>query len=417
MDKFPKCFYFGASTSSYQVEGGNYNNWSVWEKKNAKRLARDAKNKYRHLPNYNQIIKEASKTENYISGFASDQIHHYKGDVQIMSDLGLNAYRFSIEWSRIEPKQGEFNQDALKYYQNLINELKQNNIEPFATLWHWTVPVWFDEIGGFTKAKNLKYFIRFVNFITKNLKGVKFWIVLNEPEVFANKSYLLGDWPPQKKNPILALRVFQNLIKSHNQAYQIIKKNNQSSQIGVAKHNTYFEAYKNRFWNKIAVKILDYFANQYFLRKTIKYLDFIGLNYYFHHRVGGNPISLRHSERSEESGPSDMGWELYPAGIYHLLLDLKKYKKPIYITENGLADSADANRAWYIQEILKNIKRAIDEGVNVKGYLHWSLLDNFEWADGFWPKFGLVAVDFKTQKRTIRPSARIYDKTIQQLSS
>jgi len=403
--KFPKGFYFGASTSSHQVEGGNFNNWSVWEKKNAKRLAHDAKNKYKHLPNYNRLIKEAKRPENYISGQASDQIHYYKEDVQIMKELGLSAYRFSIEWSRIEPRRGEFNQDALKYYQNLISELKANNIEPFITLWHWTVPVWFDELGGFAKRNNIKYFLEYVDFVTKNLGGVKFWIVLNEPEVITNKSYLLGDWPPQKKNPFLAFRVFHNLIKSHKQSYQIVKNNQPNAQIGVAKHNTYFEAYKNRFFNKLVAKILDYLANQYFLRKTIKQLDFIGLNYYFHSRIGGKP---------ENKKLTDMGWELYPEGIYHLLKDLKQYKKPIIICENGLADELDLHRAWYIKEILENIQKAIDEGIDVKGYLHWSLLDNFEWADGFWPRFGLVAVDFKTQRRTIRPSARIYAKIIRE---
>ncbi|MDD3773993.1 MAG: glycoside hydrolase family 1 protein [Patescibacteria group bacterium] len=406
MQKFPKNFYFGAATSSHQVEGGNINNWSVWEKKNAINLAQTSKRRYGHLENYQAIKKQANDPNNYISGSSSDQIHRYKEDVRIMKKLNFNAYRFSIEWSRLEPKIGKFSCNELSYYQKLVDELRQNGIEPFITLWHWTVPIWFDKLGGFTRRKNVQYFLNYVDFVTKNLKGVKFWIILNEPEVITNKSYFLGDWPPQKKNPFLAIKVFKNLIYAHNNSYQIIKKNNPDNQVGIAKHNTFFEPYKNRIVNQVIAKVLDYFANHYFLQKTIKSLDFIGLNYYFHHLVGGKARNIR---------KTDMGWELYPKGIYYLLLDLKKYHKPIIICENGLADSTDKNRGWYIKEIIKNIEKSMRKGVNVRGYLHWSLLDNFEWADGFWPCFGLVKIDFKRKKRVIRNSAWEYAKIIKEL--
>lgn len=416
MKEFPKGFYFGSATASHQVEGGNYNNWSVWEKQNAQNLAQTSYKRYGHLLDYNKIKKQAGDPNNYISGLSCDQIRHWQEDVQIMRELNFNAYRFSIEWSRIAPQKNKFNARGLKYYQKLVNELKQNGIEPFVTLWHWTIPIWFDKLGGFSKRKNIKYFLDYVDFVTKNLSGVKFWIVLNEPEVIVNKSYIKGDWPPQKKNPILAFWVFHNLIRAHNQSYQIIKKNSPKSQVGIAKHNIYFEAYKNRFWSKAISKTLDYFINQYFLRKILKSLNFIGLNYYFHKLIGGKTDSSSHLEQSEGSHKfTDMGWELYPKGIYYLLKDLKKYQKPIIITENGLADAHDKNRAWYIREILKNIKKAIDNEINIKGYLHWSFIDNFEWADGFWPRFGLVAVDYQTKKRIIRNSARIYAKIIKDL--
>jgi len=408
--KFPKDFYFGATTSSHQVEGGNFNNWSKWEKQNAQKLAQNANENYKHLPNFKRIIKEAQKPQNYISAFASDQIHRYKEDVQIMRESNFNAYRFSIEWSRIEPKNGEFSRSGLAYYQNLINELKKNRIEPFTTLWHWTMPIWFDELGGFSKRANVIHFLRFVKYVVKNLKGVKYYIVLNEPEVITNKSYILGDWPPQKKSLVLGVRVLHNLIFAHNQSYKIIKEILPQSKVGIAKHNNYFESYKNRPINKLIAKILDYFANQYFIKKTIKYLDFIGLNYYFHRRID------IFGKQADNKKHSDMGWELYPWGLYHLLMDLKKYKKPLYITENGLADAHDTHRAWYIKEALKSVQKAIKDGADVRGYLYWSLLDNFEWAEGFWPRFGLVAVDYKTGKRTIRPSAKIYAKIIKESS-
>jgi beta-glucosidase len=215
----------------------------------------------------------------------------------------------------------------------------------------------------------------------------------------------LGLWPPNKKNIFSSINTIKNMIAAHKAAYNELKKINFKSNVGIAKNNIYFEAYGKNPFNKILKKIADHFWNYYFLNKIDSAQDFIGLNYYFHSRIKKFIFN-----QNENIKVSDIGWELYPEGIYHLLKELERYKKPIYITENGLADSADKNRGWYILEILKNVKKAIDEGVDVRGYFHWSLIDNFEWDKGFWPKFGLIEIDYKTFERKPRPSAEIYKK-------
>jgi len=393
--EFPKNFYWGSATSSHQVEGNNHNDWSEWEKKNAKRLAESAKNKAWPdyiLDKYPNPLQE----ENYISGRACDHYNRFREDFDIAKQLGHNAYRFSIEWSRIEPEEGKFDEKEIEHYRQVISALKERGMEPFVTLWHWTIPLWFRDKGGWLNKNAPKYFERYSNKISRSLQNVRFWITLNEPEIFSSNSYLKGVWPPQKKNLILYLRIIKNLVKAHQKSYKIIKETNKDAQIGIAKNNIYFEGWPFIF--------IDWFWNKYFLNRIRKYQDFIGLNYYFHRRFGGN----------ENKEITDMGWEIYPEGIYHVLKDLKKYNKPIYITENGLADTKDEKREKFIKEHLKWVHRAIGEGVDVGGYFYWSLLDNFEWDKGFWPRFGLVKVDYKTFERKIRPSAWEYKKIIEE---
>ncbi|MEK7198120.1 MAG: family 1 glycosylhydrolase, partial [Patescibacteria group bacterium] len=317
-----------------------------------------------------------------------------------------NAHRFSIEWSRIEPEEGKFNEKEIEHYRNVIRALRARGIEPFVTLWHWTMPVWFTEKDGFEKRENIKYFIRFCEYVASEFKDeVKFWIILNEPEIYASNSYFKDMWPPQKKSFILYLSVWQNLIESYCAVYKIIKKVQPNAQIGIAKNNIYFESYLNKFVNVWLKKFMDWWWNFYFLNQTKNYQDFIGLNHYFHNRINNFKFG-----QNENQKISDMGWELYPEAIYCVLKDLKKYNKPIYITENGLADAQDKNRKWFIEESLNNIHKAISENVDVRSYFHWSLMDNFEWDKGFWPRFGLIEVDYKTLERKRRPSSHIYEK-------
>ncbi len=175
--------------------------------------------------------------------------------------------------------------------------------------------------------------------------------------------------------------------------------------MGVAKNNVCYEAYKGRLWNKFLKRVADWALNLYFLDHIKDKQDFIGLNHYFHNRVDG------WFGKNENARTSDMGWELYPEAIYRVLVDLKKYRVPIYITENGLADARDAQREWFLWKTLANVHRAINEGgVDVRGYLHWSLMDNFEWHHGFWPRFGMIEIDYATQARKPRPSALFYKK-------
>jgi beta-glucosidase len=389
---FPKDFYWGAATASHQVEGNNHNDWSEWEK--SEKRINDLK-KSGLLDKYG--------LDNFISGRGADHYNKYKEDFKLAKELGHNATRFSIEWSRIEPEEGKFNQKAINHYKDVIKTLKELDIEPFVTLWHWPIPIWLRDKGGLESSKIPKYFVRYAKKVVAVLgEDVKFWITLNEPLVNTSISYVQGIWPPQRKNPFVFLKVNLNLLKSHKLTYTAIKEINPKAQVGIAKHNTYFSTKGNGLINKGIRFLVHFLWNNLWLWCIKNYQDFIGLNHYFHNRIyyGLN--------KNENKITNDMGWEIYPTSLYHCLKDLEKYNKPVYITENGLADATDEKRTWFIYEMLKNVHKAIEEGVDVKGYLYWSLMDNFEWADGYWPRFGLIEIDYDTLERKPRKSTYFY---------
>jgi len=404
--EFPENFYWGSATSSHQVEGNNHNDWTEWEKANADRLAKEAARKEWPdfiLKNYPNSLQE----ENYISGRACDHYNRFREDFDIAKQLGHNAHRFSIEWSRIEPEEGKFDEKEIEHYRQVILALRERGIEPFVTLWHWTNPIWFAQKGGWLNKDSPKYFERYTNKITRSLNFVRFWITLNEPDdLYAFRAYFQGIYPPCKHSILKTWRVLGNLAEVHKRAYKIIHKNNPLAQVGFANNTIYFEA--KGFFAKIVKFFAHWYWNFWFLRKTISYNDFIGCNFYHHNTLKGFKVN-----QNENKNTSDVGWEIMPIGIYHVLKYLKKYNKPIYITENGIADAMDIKRAEYIKEHLKWTHKAIQEGIDVRGYFHWSLLDNFEWDKGFWPRFGLVEVDYKTMERKIRNSALEYKKICQ----
>lgn len=402
--QFPKDFYWGSATSAHQVEGGNVNDWSEWEKENAQKIAQESEKKFGYFLNWNDIKAEAQDPQNYISGKACDHYNRYEEDFDIAKSLSHNAHRFSIEWSRIEPEEGKWNELEIEHYKKVIAALRTRGIEPFITLWHWPVPLWLRDKGGVKSKSFPKYFSRYAERMAKELPNVKFWITLNEPENYSVNSYLKNIWPPAKQSFWQYLVVIHHLISAHRTAFAAIKNINSQAQLGIAKDNTYFEAYQEKIINRIIKKIARWWWNFYILNSIKNHQDFIGVNYYFHECINYWFV------KNENTKTSDMGWELYPEGIYHVLKDLKKYNKPIYITENGLADAQDKHRKWYIKECLKNIHKTIQDGVDVRGYFYWSLLDNFEWDKGFWPRFGLVEVNYKTQERKIRESAKEYAK-------
>ncbi len=386
--KFPDGFFWGASTSAYQVEGGAINDWSEWEKSAAR---------------IKQLKALGKNPEDYISGQACNSYEMFAADLECLKELGVSSYRFSIEWSRIEPEEGKFNEAAINYYRNIIKLLKENKIEPFVTLWHYPVPLWLRNLGGWESGKMEKYFCRYAEKIVTEFKNeVIFWTTLNEPDIYSGFSYLSGKFPPNKKNPLAYWRVLHNMIKVHRSVYKKIKAISPKAKVGVSKHNIYFEAYKNRLINIILKKLADWLWNDYFLNKIKDCQDFIGLNHYRRDRINYG------FNKNENKIVSDFGWELYPKSIYFVLRDLKKYNKPIYVTEHGVSDGRDKYRPWFIEECLKNVHLAIAEGADVRGYSHWSLIDNFEWAHGWTQKFGLYTVDCKTFKRTARPSAKVY---------
>jgi beta-glucosidase len=362
--KFPKGFFWGAATSAYQVEGGNkYSDWEHWRVR---------------------------------AGRACDQYHRFEEDFSIASSLNQNSHRFSIEWARIEPEKGEFSRKEVAHYRAVLESLHRRKITPLVTLHHFTNPLWVAERGGWENPSTVGYFEEYVRYIVTQLADLcNFWITINEPWVYLSEGYFYGRWPPEKRNPFVALLVGRRLLEAHRRAYRLIHQIQPKAQVGIAYSlscaRTPLRINPLSWWEQAAIR-------------QARVQDFIGVNYY---RSVGLGDSLPRT---------DLGWEIYPQGLYEVLLGLKQFDLPVYITENGLADSKDEKRANYIADHLMAARRALAEGVKVKGYFHWSLLDNFEWARGFEPRFGLVEMDYETMKRRVRPSAKVYAKIAKQNS-
>lgn len=386
---FPKDFLWGAATAAHQVEGNNiHNNWWDWEQKGGGAEP---------------------------SGIACDHYHRFEEDFCLAKKLNHNAHRLSLEWSRIEPEEGQWNEEALNHYQEVLDNLQKKGMKAFVTLLHFTLPLWFAKKGGFERKENIKYFKRFCLLVASNFADkVDFWLTINEPKVFFGNAYVQGIWPPQKKNKLLAWWLYRNLALAHKEVYRAIKNEFPNAQIGAAINMPVFYSYNNRLFKKVITPLVSLVSNQSFYLLTGKTHDFLGVNYYFFHNVQLQDLMMKITKRKIEQTilleRSDLGWPIYPPGIYKVLVGLKKYKLPIYITENGVADAQDEYRAKFIVNHLHWIHQAIQEGVDVRGYLHWTLMDNFEWAFGFKPRFGLIEIDYKTQKRKIRKSAYVYAK-------
>lgn len=411
MSTFPKNFLWGVATSSHQVEGNTHNDWSEWEKKNAVRLAKEAEQKFGGFSSWPHIREEATNPENYISGIACDHYHRFRADFDIAKQLGHNAHRFSIEWSRIEPEEGKFDDKEIEHYRDVIRTLRERGLEPFVTLWHWTVPVWFQQKGGWLNPQSVDSFSRFVEKIASELgSGVTFWCTLNEPIVFISYGYIIGVRPPQHKNIWQAACVFHRLARAHRKAYHILhavaEKNKTICSVGIAKHDKFYVSGDNSLKNKLLVYLAKFFWNNAFMLHIRGYQDFVGLNYY-------NQDTIRFDRRMPYSGLYNLSNS--PEGFYRTIMNMTRYKKPIYILENGIDDPIDTKRPTFIHEHIEALHRAMKDGANVCGYFHWSLMDNFEWENGFWPRFGLVEINRKTLERTIRPSAWEYKKIIESL--
>jgi beta-glucosidase len=401
--KFPKDFLWGVSTSAYQIEGGIHNDWSEWERSKLRitRLQRKLASGQESLELRN------CQPEDFICGQACDSYNRYEEDLDLVKNLGCGAFRMGIEWARVEPAEGQFNMEEIEHYRRVLAAAKKRNLKIVLTLWHWTNPVWLVNKGGWANKKIIDYFIRYTELIVKELgEYVDFWIVLNEPMVPLTNGYLTGKFPPSKKfNIFCAVKMFKNLVRAYKKSYDIIHSFFPNTQVSVTQLvSCFLPARKWCLVETFFAMIAKYFSNYLFLDRIKEKFDFIGFDYYFYHRVVWYPPFKKNLNKKT----TDMGWEIYPAGIYDVLKDLAKYNKPIYVMENGLADADDQERADFIINHLKYVHQAIRNGIDVRGYFYWSLLDNFEWAAGWAPKFGLYEVDRKTFKRTPRPSVEVY---------
>jgi beta-glucosidase len=411
---FPKNFIWGTATAAHQIEGNNENtNWGEWEKDSTH-------------------IKDKSNAKVAVDGW-----NRAKDDVKLMKDLGVNSYRFSLAWNKIEPAHGEINEAALHHYDDLIDELKANNIEPMITLHHFTHPQWFEQLGAFEKDENIKYFVEFSKLVFARYHDrVKFWVTLNEPNVFVTSAYFNTVFPPGNANSKIGGEVLKNMLKAHVEVYKALKppeSGTQNIQIGLATSIFQFEPMRRWHLGDWAIArssdaifnetILGFFRNGtmnfnvpldtsfvYTDLEAPKTLDFIGVNYYSHfaYKFDFDFKKATNSIAVPDEEPTDMPYTIYTEGIYRAIEDAAKLKKPIIITENGIADAKDDRRGKYIKQSLYAVSKAIKDGYDIRGYYYWSLMDNFEWAEGYTQKFGLYEVNLQTRERKLREGSKAF---------
>lgn len=408
--QFPKHFLWGVATSAHQVEGNMHNQWSEWEKAQAKALATQSQYKFGDLPSWPRIGEAAKDPNQYISGRSTNHAEFYPQDFDLAQKMGLNSWRFSVEWSRIEPEEGSWNAEAIKYYKAYLAALSEAGLEPVMTLFHFTLPTWFADRGGFAKRSNIKYFVQFVDKLMNELgTGVRYIITINEPGVYASESYLQGNWPPNVRSKWQAYRVLCNLATAHNRVAKLLRAKSRRYKIAIAKNVSYVYPGDDAWLSRVSARVMQFIEQDYFLRKVIRQSDFIGVNYYQSQRVYGYRV------HNPETVPNDLGWTMQPDHLELVLQRLAlRYKKPLMVTENGVADGRDKFRKQWLAQSILAMQRAIANGVDLLGYIHWSFMDNFEWDKGYWPHFGLCEVDPKTLQRKPRPSALWYARFLQQ---
>jgi len=410
---FPQSFIFGVGTSSYQVEGDCTNNqWCEHE------CTTCDENGALHMPEP--------------SGKACDHWNRYKEDVQLIKNINANAYRLSIEWSKVEPQEGVFDEAALQHYVDVCDALRAKGIKIMITIYHYTIPIWFARKGGFEKEQNIKDYVRFAAKMFETLHDkVDLWLTFNSPVGYALPSYYQGLKPPYKKNMKLAIEVLKNVLEAHVQAYKKLKSmpGGQQSRIGILKNIYQLDPVSKwdilaRLWAYMGNKVANKTVYRFFTTGTfsvnipfkihVKHknmdapqsLDFIGLSYYSHAGVKGTKIAAYPGE----TATLNKRYTIYPEGFYRAIKELsnkvaKKLNIPIYVTENGIAAVQEQDRDLFLKRYIYAMSQAIADGHDVRGYFHWSLMDNYEWGK-YTKRYGLYHVDFGTQKRTLKPSAQ-----------
>ncbi|MBL8149390.1 MAG: glycoside hydrolase family 1 protein [Blastocatellia bacterium] len=406
---FPKDFMWGTATSSHQVEGENrLNDWWAFEQ------------------------RPGNIYDGSISGQACDHYKLYKSDIDLLKSLHQNAHRISLEWSRIEPEEGKFDSSAIAHYRDVLETLKANGIEPLLTIHHFTNPLWLAAKGAWENREVISYFKRFTELVAREYGDiVRYWVTINEPMVYAFMGYMLLHWPPSRSRPDLGFASAANMMRAHAVAYEVLHTRTRiKPEVGIAHNMRIFDpANEHSFLDRKVAAWQDYLFNELIisalaesrLRLPLGYeilaggaklADFIGLNYYSRDLVAFDLRSVAtffgRNFPSPDAELSLFGWEIYPKGLYRMVKRLSKYNLPILITENGFPDETDEQRPRALLDHLIELQRAIKEGIDIRGYFHWSFIDNFEWAEGYRTPFGLVAVDFSTQKRTVKNSGQLY---------
>ncbi len=440
MTQFPKDFVWGAATASYQIEGAwneDGKGESIWDR-------------FSHTP---------GKVQDGDTGdVACDHYHRWRDDVKLMKELGLKAYRFSVAWPRILPEGREkVNQPGVDFYNRLVDALLEERIEPWVTLYHWDLPQDLQDEGGWASRMVVDAFVEYADVVSRALGDrVKNWITLNEPWVSAFVGYQHGHHAPGHTNLVEAMAASHHLLLSHGQSVPVIRANSLMSRVGITLNLTPQEPASPSVADRKAATWVDGYINRFFLDplvgrgypqdivngfgKAMDFIqpgdmdtiavpvDFLGINYYTRNIARADNITEEENEprtviRGDEI--TEMDWEVYPKGLYNILGRLHfEYNFPaIYISENGAAfpdkvrpdgQVDDPARLSYIKRHLEMVSKAIDAEVPVKGYFVWSLFDNFEWAFGYSKRFGIVYVDYQTQQRIPKSSAKWYSQMIRE---
>ena len=416
---FPPDFRWGCATAAHQVEGGNTNNdWYAWEQ------------------------SEGHVQGGQKSGLACDWWNKAEADLELAAAMGQNTHRLSVEWSRIEPSEGKWDDAAMDRYRQMLRFMHERGIEPMVTLHHFTTPLWLAERGGWENPAIIPLFERFAAKVVESLgEFCDLWCPINEPLIYGVLGWLAGEprsethhqitFPPGKHDMDLMLKVVENLFLGHGAAYYAIHRIQPQARVGGVHNLAYFQplhpnspldafvvGQRERLMNLSGLEAtlngrIPRLLGSRRVRELANTSDFIGLNYY--DRVvltfdSGSPGTLFSKQVVPASAEiSDLHYgEVYPEGIYHLLKQLSRYGKPIYITENGLPDADDDRRPAFLITHLRQVWKAAMQNVPVMGYYHWSLVDNFEWAEGWNLRFGLIEVNPETQERKLRRSGELY---------
>jgi len=397
--RFPEGFLWGTASAAHQVEGDNRNcDWWEFEQQPG-RIANGG-----------------------TSAIANDHYHRYREDFALLRELNQNAHRLSIEWSRIEPAPGEFDARQIRHYRDVLGDLREQGIEPMVTLHHFTSPTWFASKGGWSAPDAAHGFLPFVHRVVDQLGDlVGLWCTINEPTIYAANGWVFGEFPPGRKGDVIGLyRVTSNMRKAHELAYGAIKRRWPDAKVGLSHHKLLFLPASDKRRDRWAAQTSQMALDRWpvapgQLRRIVEATsDFVGIAHYWGQMCAFDPKRPREQFIRRFNVPgrpvTDMGLSADPTWMRTVLNELRELGKPVYITENGLATGDDEWRARYITETLANVLLAIGDGVDVRGYFHWTNTDNFEWARGYSTRFGLIEVDRKSLERTIKPSGKLYGR-------
>lgn len=410
---FPKGFLWGTASSAHQVEGNNTNNqWWRFEQQPG-------------------AIWHGDK-----SGLACDWWRNAEDDFDLMREFGMRAHRLSVEWSRIEPGPGEFDHRAIDRYRQILGALNDRGILPMVCFHHFSNPLWLEARGAWQRHECVERFQHFVRFTCSALSDLcQNWLTINEPLVYVNHSYIEGLFPPAQHNPLLALRVYRNLLLGHGVAYHTIHAIQPDAQVGNASAVRGFRGLRpEHTGDRFAANLARYLGEDIWfaaiqdgrIRPPLgagefhpllkDSFDFLGLNYYTQTlmRFRPNPLAFfgertvpENVELSDSGREGPYSWYA-PDELAAICRKVSAFGKPMMITENGLPDADDDQRPRWLLGHLRALHQAIQDGADVRGYFHWTFVDNFEWAEGWGLRFGLIELDPVTQERRPRPSAFLY---------